>query len=167
MRPTIPLSHWRIAMDLEATKQAQNQDGMPAVGCTCSWCLKWSSVWSSAFPSSVREQLIRLQIDVAHPSDFYAYKEVSGGAHCRVIYHVVGKLLSGPGAWREDPVLGSNLLVYHSVDGATSALALVVVPSSQTFDARPHVEGASSGEILQVDFRLYVSLSPKTVHLES
>lgn len=159
MRPSIPLSNWRIAVDLEATKRAQNQEGLPAVGCTCWLCNKWSSVWSSAFPSSLQEQLSRLRIDVAHPSDLYAYKEVPGGAHCRVIYHVVGKILSGPVAWREDNEYG-RVRVYHSVEGATSALGLTVIPSSQTFDARPQVEGASSGEILQVDFRLHVSLSP-------
>jgi hypothetical protein len=157
MRPTIPLARWRIAVDLEATRRVQNQPGLPAVGCQCQWCASWSSIWSSVFPGELHKQLERLRVDIAHPADLYAFEEVSGGAYCRVIYHVVGKLLSGPVAWREDPVLGRTL-VYHAVEAASNSLGLVVVPSTQTFDSLPQVKDASVGELLQVDFRLYVPL---------
>jgi hypothetical protein len=115
-------------------------------------------VWSSVFPVELHEQLERLRIDIAHPADLYAFEEVPGGAHCRVIYHVVGKLLSGSPAWREDPALGRTL-VYHALNKASSHLGLVVVPSSQTFDAQPQLEDVSVGKLLQVDLRLHVPLS--------
>jgi len=75
--------------------------------------------------------------------------------NCRVIFHVVGRLLSGPVAWRDDAALGRSL-VYHALSGPSGELLLVVVPSSQTFEARPQVEGLAGGELLQIDFRLCV-----------
>jgi hypothetical protein len=70
----------------------------------------------------------------------------------------VGKLLSGSPTWREDPALGRTL-VYHALNKASSHLGLVVVPSSQTFDAQPQLEDVSVGKLLQVDLRLHVPLS--------
>ena len=155
MRPTIPLALWRIAVDLAATQSVQNQPGLPAFGCSCQWCNHWKGVWSSVFPVDVREQLERLCIDVAHPSDVYVSDEIPAGVYCRVIYHLVGRLLSGPPAWREQGRLG-KILVYHALNGAPVDLGLVVVPSSQTGDAEPQVRDAAARDLLQIDFRLFV-----------
>jgi hypothetical protein len=164
MRPTIPLDQWRIAVDLRATQSVQNQEGLPAVGCTCKSCANWSHVWKAAFSDSIREQLERLQIDVAHPSELYAFEEASGGAHTRVIFHVVGKLLSGPNAWREDENAGTSL-VYHSVSEARFATGLVVVPSTQTFNPRPRTLKNTEEDLLQIDFRLFVPSSRTELHV--
>jgi len=160
MRPTTPLASWRIAVDLEATARVQNQPGMPAHGCQCECCSNWARAWPNVLPKALREQLQRLRVDLAHPSDLYASQELPGGAHCRLIYHVVGKLLSGPPAWREDPELG-RMLVYHSIPQCSPEIGLVVVASDQTFDARPKLEAEFSGALIQVDLRLYVPHAPK------
>ncbi len=158
MRPTIPLANWRIAVNLSATQSVQNQPGQPAYGCKCRWCANWSRGWTTAFPADVRKQLERLCIDIAHPSELYAFEEAPGGAHCRVIYHVAGTLLSGPVVWHEDKDLGKTL-VYHPIGDAKTSLGLAVIPCSQTWEAHPNSEHVSRRELLQIDFRLYVTHS--------
>jgi hypothetical protein len=160
MRPTIPIGPWRVALNLRATRSIQNQPGQPAYGCTCRWCDNWSHIWATAFPAELHQQLERLCIDIAHPSDLYAFEEAAGGAHCRVIYHVAGKILSGPVVWHEDSGFGKTLL-YHPLKQATSSVGLAVIPCTQTWQVHPTSEQASQGELLQVDFRLYVSLAEK------
>ena len=155
MRPTVPLAAWRIAVDLEATRNVQNQPGLPAVGCPCECCANWSRVWPSVFPDGLRQQLERLQIDLAHPSDLYERWPEGGGSRCRVIYHVVGKLLSGPAAFRTLPT-GAGALVYQRVVGATDTLELVVVRSAQTHDAHPVVDGIPVSDLLQVELQVHV-----------
>jgi hypothetical protein len=158
MRPTIPLANWRIAVNLSATQSVQNQPGQPAYGCRCRWCANWSRGWTSAFPSDVHQQLERLCIDIAHPSELYAFEEAPGGAHCRVIYHVVGKLLSGPAVWHEDTNLGKTL-VYHPIGEAKTSIGLAVIPCSQTWEMHPQSDQVSRSELLQIDFWLFVALS--------
>jgi len=158
MRPTIPLGPWRIALNLSATRSIQNQPGQPAYGCTCKWCENWSRVWETAFPAKLHEQLERICIDIAHPSELYAFEEVPGGAHCRVVYHVAGKLLSGPIVWHEDPAFCQTLL-YHQIDQSLNAVGLAVIPCTQTWQVHPESGLVSRSEILQVDFRLFVSFT--------
>jgi hypothetical protein len=160
MRPTIPLGPWRIALNLSATRSIQNHAGQPAFGCTCRWCENWSRVWETAFPTEIHGQLERLCIDIAHPSDLYAFEEAPGGAHCRVIYHAAGKLLSGPVVWHEDPVIGKTL-IYHPIEQTASTVGLAVIPCTQTWQVHPKSEEVSRSELLQVDFRLYVSLTER------
>jgi hypothetical protein len=156
-------------VDLAATREVQNQPGTPAFGCTCKWCENWSRVWPSALPGELQEQLHRLRVDAAHPTDLYAFEEQNEGAHCRVVYHVVGKVVSGPNAWSEDPVNGRTL-VYQMLREHPNSVGLVVLPSRQTFFARPLSGAVKGSELLQVDMRLYVPLlstsrSASTEHL--
>jgi hypothetical protein len=155
MRPTVPLGEWRIAVDLAATSEIQNQPGTPAYGCACKWCSNWKAAESSALPEDLRVQLLRLRIDLAHPTDLYAYEETSIGARCRVIYHVVGKILSGPNVWREDPVL-DTMCMYSLVGSSTQQVSLAAFPSRQSFHVRPKRIGGGEEDILQVDMRLHV-----------
>jgi hypothetical protein len=97
---------------------------------------------------------------VSHPTDLYAFEDHAEGAYCRVIFHVIGKLLSGPNAWNEDSQLGKTL-IYQTLREPPEFIGLVVVSSQQTFDARPKLNQANDSELLQVDFRLFVP----TTHL--
>jgi len=155
MRPTIPIGPWKIAVDLRATSAIQRQPGTPAFGCKCTWCANWSGAWSRAFPPELAGQLQRLGIDIAHPTDLYATDEVSHGAQCRVIFHVVGKVLSGPVVWREEPNIGRTF-VYSTLRERPEFIGLAVVPSHETFDDRPWIEEAIKESLVQVDFRLFV-----------
>jgi len=155
MRPTIPIGPWKIAVDLRATHEIQRRPGTPAFGCKCTWCDNWSRAWPRAFPGDLASQLQRLGIDLAHPTDFYASDEDPHGAQCRVIFHVVGKVLSGPVVWREDAKFGRTY-VYSTLREHPSFIGLAVVPSHETWDDEPLIEGEKQISLIQVDFRLFV-----------
>ncbi|WP_148714133.1 hypothetical protein [Chitinolyticbacter meiyuanensis] len=106
-------------------------------------------------PDKLYHQLCRLPINVSRPSDLYAYEAHDDGAHCRVIYHLAGKILSGPDAWRGDAGVG-KVLVYSAAAAAPHQVGMVVVPSRQTFDARPQYPAHEDNELLQIDLRLFV-----------
>jgi hypothetical protein len=152
MRPTVAIGQWRIAVDLIAASSIQNRPGTPAFGCTCSWCESWSRVWPRVFPAALVEQLQRLRIDLSHPTDLYGYSEGADGAECRVIFHTVGKILSGPTVWVEDSEPGS-VFCYTTLRAAPESISLAVVPARQTWDDRPNFDGR---DVVQVDFRLFV-----------
>jgi hypothetical protein len=157
MRPTIPLAQWRVAVDLEATRKIQNQPESPAYGCVCKWCENWRRAWPSSLSAELQHQLSRLRIDIDHPTDLYSFEESVEGAQCRVIFHVVGKLLSGPNAWREDEAVGRTLM-YQSQPQHVAHLGLVVVPRDQMFTYSPRLAHRTANEVLQVDMRLFVPL---------
>lgn len=94
MRPTVPFGPWRIAVDLTATRIIETLPGREAIGCECVWCRNWSAVYERALPVSVRLQLARLGANPAHPSDSYAYQD--DPLVYRLLYHCVGRILSGP-----------------------------------------------------------------------
>lgn len=157
MRPTVPIGEWRIAVDLPATKFIQNQPGTPAFGCTCTWCENWARTWPSVLPEALVEKLQRLRIDPSHPTDLYAFQEVPGGAHCRAVFYVVGKILSGPNAWSEDPKFGRTR-IYSMLGNSPQEIGLSITPARETFDTQPGLGEVREAELLQVDFRLYVPL---------
>jgi len=152
MRPTVAIGEWRVAVDLDEAGSIQNQPGTPAFGCSCAWCENWPQLWPRVFPADLVEQLRRLRIDLSHPSDLYGYSESPRGAECRVIYHTVGKILSGPNVWIEDPQLG-KVFYYARLREAPELITLAVVPARETRDDRPNFDGR---DLLQVDFRLFV-----------
>lgn len=94
MRPTIPFGPWRIAVDLPATRIIETLPGREAIGCECVWCRNWSAVYERALPSSIRSQLSRLGASPAQPSDSYPYQDHP--LVYRLLYHCVGRILSGP-----------------------------------------------------------------------
>jgi hypothetical protein len=159
MRPTIPIAQWRVAVDLVATREIQNQPGSPAYGCVCKWCENWRRAWSSTLSEELQGQLSRLRVDIDHPTDLYSFEESSQGANCRVIFHLVGKLLSGPNAWREDPAVGRMLMYqYQPLLNQSNSLGLVVLPSQQMVNFSPCPPDGSDNEVLQIDMRLHVPL---------
>jgi hypothetical protein len=115
-RPTIPFADWRLAVDLDATRLIESLPGREAVDCACIWCRNWSAVYQRALPASVRQQLARLGADAARPSDSYPFRE--DPLEYRLLYHCVGRILSGPvsrvefklpgDAETDPPVSGAN-----------------------------------------------------------
>lgn len=96
MRPTIPLSHWRLAIDLDATRAVRETEERRTLGCPCKLCRNWARVYADVLPAEMQAQLRRVGIDPADPTDLTASERQPKGANYHVVFHCVGKILSGP-----------------------------------------------------------------------
>jgi hypothetical protein len=155
MRPTIPLSAWRIAIDLDATRLIRRQSGHPADGCTCEDCTTWRSVASSVFPAELDEQLHRLGIKKEKPTDLYVSGRNERVWDFRVMFHVVGRILSGPAPWVEG-IDQSRMHNYHVAQSEPTWIGLRVSTARDSFEYAPKLENAARSDVLCVDFRLQV-----------
>ena len=145
-RPTIPVSQWRIATELEETKKIQGQHGTPAFQCDCAECSRWHNSWQEVLPDSLSSQLKRFGIDPAQPTDIY------GGDTPRVSYHVVGKILSGPDSFLTDGEWG-KYQKYHTIR-KEPAIGISVARDIETSAANPEYEDNESGDLIVIDLRL-------------
>ena len=150
-RPTIPIGEWKLAVHLEATRKIQNQKGIPANDCDCDLCTGWKNSLDQVFPDDIIKNLTRIGIEPKCPTDFNKYGENETGESLRVIYHAVGKILSGPNQFRTDDLGGS--LIYHPVR-IEPRLSLVVIPQKQSYVYAPIIDDASAGMLICIDFRL-------------
>jgi hypothetical protein len=157
MRPTIPLDAWRITIDLETTRAIQYQRGTPAYKCGCEQCRHWRDIAESALPKPLFDQLRRLGIAPERPTDVYAFHRDDDGEDYRITFHVAGKLLSGPDAWRETERLGS-LLLYRELVSAPNHIGMAVFPHKQTRYPAPTLPAAATSTLIQVDIRMRVPL---------
>lgn len=157
LRPTIPIADWTLAVHLEATREIQNQEGVPAHGCCCEWCSKWRSCCGKLLPLGLIEQFDRVGVDLAHPTDLYKYEDDADGSCIRVAYHAVGKILSGKNVW-VDSDRGRTLC--YSTLREKPFLSMVVYPQSKLYDPAPILEDAAAGDLLRIDLRLFI---PNTV----
>ena len=155
-RPTIPVSEWKLATHLEATRDIQNQEGTPAHGCECEWCLNWKSCYKELLPKELQDQLLRVGIQLENPTDLYQYDSNKNGSSIRVVYHAVGKVLSGPNQWQNNEM--DKMLMYQKIR-EEPYLSLVVFPQSQSFDPSPVLKDGAAGDLIRIDFRLNVSSS--------
>jgi hypothetical protein len=112
---------------------------------------------SRILPLELKAQIERFGIDVKHPTHLYAYEVMDGGAKCRILFHVVGKVLSGPVVFREHPKLG-RVLHYKELGPPPRGVSLAVLPSRETTDSAPLLGDDSAGDLLQIDLRLFVPL---------
>ena len=154
-RPTIPISEWRVSIHLEETRNIQNQPGTPAHACDCEWCKKWKVCCEEVMPEEIKKELLRVGIELKHPTDLYKYQDNEHGNYLRVVYHAVGKILGGPNQWRDGLGQG-KALTYHTIR-ENPFVSLVVFPQSQSFDESPIFENKAEGDLLRVDFRLCIS----------
>lgn len=152
-RPTIPVFEWKLAVHLEATRKIQNQEGTPAYECKCEWCQSWSSSYMELLPNDIQEQLIRVGIQIESPTDLYQFESSEDYSSIRVIYHAVGKIISGLNQWQNNE-LGKALL-YTEIK-KNPYLSLVVFPQKQSFDPSPKLEDRDTGELIRIDFRLWM-----------
>jgi len=151
-RPTIPLFEWTLAVDLEATRNIQNQEGTPAYNCDCQWCSKWLVIAAKILPEDIQKQLIRIGVDINHPTDLYEFKDSESFNSLRIVFHCVGKILSGPNQWKKEEL--GDMLMYKTVRDQPFS-SLVVYPQKQSIDPTPVLDG-ENGELIRLDFRLDV-----------
>lgn len=159
LRPTIPIDEWRIATHLEASRLVQIHPKSPATGCECLCCRNWRLVAKEVLPKELQQQLLRFGIEVERPSDAYVFEQKDQGAHCRIVYHVGGKLLSGPVVINEDPKLG-RVLHYKQIRSHPQYASLAVLPSKEAYSLGSELEDHSAGDLLQIELRLYVPWHP-------
>ena len=155
-RPTIPISEWKLAINLETTRDIQNQEGTPAHGCECEWCLAWKAVYKELLPEALQEQLLRVGIELENPTDLYQFEKNENSSAVRVVYHAVGKILSGPNQWKYNEL--GKVLMYQTIR-ENPYLSLIVFPQSHSFDASPELRDEKSGELIRIDFRLNIPSS--------
>ncbi|MBD9478498.1 hypothetical protein [Pseudoxanthomonas sp. PXM02] len=155
MRPTLPLSTWIIAVDLDATRSIRRQGGHPAEECLCADCMTWKRVAAKALPSGLDEQLKRLGIEKDKPTDLYVYGRHEGRLDFRVMFHVVGKILSGASPWLQGSDEG-RMHNYHVVQSEPTWVGLRVSKAWDSFEYAPHVEKDVQSDVVCIDFRLQV-----------
>jgi hypothetical protein len=114
-------------------------------------------------PDTLKNQIERFGINVNHPTDLYACETIDSGASCRVIFHIVGKLLSGPSVYRQNPSIG-RVLHYKELRAHPNFVALAVLPCRETRCFTPKLEDELAGDLLQIDLRLFVPLHTASVH---
>jgi hypothetical protein len=103
VRPTIPIGEWRLSLDLQKTGLLQDSSGAPARGCDCAWCRNWRACHSQVLPDGFAAALKRLKLRPESPSDLYANSQDEAGCYCRITYHVVGRVTSGPHPFLRGP----------------------------------------------------------------
>lgn len=158
MRPTLPLSEWRIAVDLNASRAIRSATGHPAEHCTCVDCEAWRSVVPDAFPAGIAAELQRLGVDVRHPTDLYVYDRSAETLGYRVMYHVVGRILSGPAPWLDSDMYGvdDRFHNYHAVQAKPTWVGLRVSAARDSFEYAPDLPVGCRSAVLCIDFRLRV-----------
>ncbi len=152
-RPTIPLANWKLAVDLEATREIQNQKGVLAFECRCEWCFKWKHCFKDVLPIGLQEQLERVGIQLEHPTDLYKYERNESGVGIRVIFHAVGRIIEGSNQFRNTDF--GEALQYSTIR-EEPFIFLVVLPQTKSHEAAPTFKGGSESELMCIDFRLVI-----------
>jgi len=154
-RPTVPISDWRISLNLEESAKVQNHEANPAYNCKCESCEYWRKAHKNILPESLLNELIRLGINLSTPADVYEFGEDENGKEFRVIFHVVGKIMNGPESALFNEQAGRPLLHYKILRDEPY-LSIAVMASSESYDASPEYEKNSEGDLLTVDMRLTI-----------
>lgn len=154
MRPTIPLAEWRLAVNLAPTRAIADVADRPAAGCDCPWCRNWAAVHARVLPPELREELARVGVEVARPTDLYPFGESAGRVTYRVTYHGVGRILAGPPLWSETAAYGP-VRRYEQLREAPDWIGLSVA-YQEDVDRRPGWATAEMTPLVQIDLRLHV-----------
>ena len=157
MRPTIPFSDWRLAVDLAATKIVVRQTGHPAEGCVCDQCTMWKRASESAFPAPTWKQLLRVGVDPRRPTDLYVTEESKEAIGFRVMYHIAGKILSGPAAWHESGDDDLGTMHFYKVVRTDPYVSLRLTTAKDSYAFSPPAPVDSTSDIICLDFRLSVA----------
>lgn len=152
-RPTIPIAELKLATHLEATRQIQNQKGVPAYGCYCEFCFYWKHSLKIVLPEELQHQLTRVGVELEHPTELYEFESDEIGSCIRVVYHVVGKILEGPCQWKSTEL--GKMLMYFTIR-KQPYLSLVVLPQSLSHDKAPVLNNEFAGELVRIDLRLVI-----------
>ncbi len=158
MRPTLSISHWKIAVDLENTRRIQRSPGMLATDCECDQCSNWRMVFDEVLPDDLLKELARVGISPGYPSDCYGYGPEEGVEKFRVWFHAVGKILSGPSGWIETEIGGQTSMArkYVAMREKPYPLSLVIQRASEFCDQPPALDDVDLRTLIQIDFRATV-----------
>lgn len=152
-RPTIPFYDWRIALDLEHNQQVQNAPGMPACQCRCELCLAWPELVKKLMPLDLLDGLRRLGVAIDQPNDLYAHPKTGVESRAaRVIYHIVGKIISGPPGLSNNSVSGLIEQDYQTLR-ANPWLGLRLIKAIDSWEAAPALQPACVSDVIALDFR--------------
>lgn len=150
-RPTIPIAIWKLATDLQATRAIQNQQGTPAYNCNCQWCIHWRNRYESVLPTQLQQQLLRIGINLNHPTDLYKMNNDKNSTSIRVVFHAVGKILEGANPWCQND--SNQTLMYVPIQ-KQPYVSLVVLPQNQYHGAAPILKDQPSSQLIRIDLRL-------------
>ena len=153
-RPTLQLAEWRIATNLTATRSVQDDPGYPAHRCDCEWCVEWGRIYAAVLPVEILAQFSRIGIQPDHPMDLYCYRSDAKADYIRVIFSIVGRVMSGPNDWTEDKAFGS-LRNYQALR-SDPFLSLLVRRHDDLDCDPPSSYEPGDGHYLLVDFRLAI-----------
>jgi hypothetical protein len=126
---------------------------MPATGCTCEDCTHWAAVAADVLPATLQEQLHRLGIAPEYPTDLYAFEKEEEGVYYRVVYHAIGKLLSGP-----DVVLPEEFGLrwnYFELRPAPAWIGIAVLYEGDLHGPVEWFKGSKDGKLVRIDLRLW------------
>ena len=147
-RPTINFSEWKLSVDLKETKEVQNQHGLPAFGCDCIDCSSWRRNYKSNLPDGLLNSFNRMGIDLDNPSDCYG-----GNDNLRVIFHLVGKIQSGPDSTIFNKKLNEYVMNYVPIR-QQPWLSVMVLPARDSFQSRPKRMNGTDQGVVRIDMRL-------------
>ncbi|MCO7223020.1 hypothetical protein [Pleionea sp. CnH1-48] len=152
-RPTIPFLSWMLAVDLEETRNIQNQEGSPAYGCDCDLCVEWKLLYKKIIPEKLLEAFCRVGIELQSPTDLYGSGLGSDMRTVRVTFHFIGKILSGLNGATHDDKFDYDGFPYEIIR-KEPYFSLRVIPQKETFVSAPDYEAEGSSQVLCVDMRL-------------
>ena len=153
-RPTIPVHKWKLAINLESTRLIQNQKGTPVYGCECESCINWKANLDDVLPIKLKKEMVRVGINLKCPTDLYEFKSNKGQPNIRVLYHAVGKILSGPNQWKATE--HGRSLTFDTVRNEPH-LAMAVLAQNESLEQAPSFQKSFDGELLQIDLRLQLT----------
>jgi hypothetical protein len=96
---------------------------------------------------------------MAQPTELYISGEDNGLLDFRVMYHIAGKILSGPAPWVEHTKLG-EMHNYHAVQSQPTFVGLRVSTTRDSFEYAPQQSSDTGSDTLCLDFRLQVREQP-------
>ena len=109
-------------------------------------CTMWRRIAPAAFPRALDEQLRRLGIEKDKPTDLYASPLNEQMLYYRVMFHVAGKLVSGPAAW-VDGIEHGKMHNYHVVQSKPTWVGLRVSTVRASFEYAPKMEKAIRSDV--------------------
>ncbi|HSH98804.1 MAG: hypothetical protein ACAH07_02195 [Methylophilaceae bacterium] len=151
-RPTIPFFEWRIAVHLERTKEIQKISGMPAYECKCELCETWKRSFEKVIPEQTLMELQRLGVQLNAPNELYAHPQDSSSRHVRAVFHIVGKIVSGPDHLIFHEKLNDYVQNYVPIR-QSPWFSVRVVNAVESSCPSPSISNSKDGDVIALDFR--------------
>jgi hypothetical protein len=152
--PTLRLAEWKIATHLAATRRMQVERTHPAHGCNCHRCGVWRRAYAEVLPTQILDQLRRIGVRPDLPVEVYRYAGDAMGDHVRVVFGLVGRLVSGPAGWVHDETRGA-LRTYRTL--RPDPLLTLAVQGHEDLHFQPPASfNRRDGHYLLADFQLAI-----------